>query len=513
MSHHRKTNAHGRTPKQARRTPEGELQTASARSAAVGHAPAAAPSLCPTPLDFTTAPQTGAVLLVPSPLNGERVRVRGGSAQTLSHFENATTLPPLTPALSPLRGEGEPFARISQIRTLLAPWSRSAGIAAVGNAPAAAPSPRPTPLDFTTAPQTGAALLVPSPLNGERVRVRGGSAHTLSHFESATTFPPLTPALSPLRGEGEASRVKAISSSSPVPHFPNAARGVASQPKSFRESSARLSIASSRSGASRCSILFSDTHHAPHQLAGAQGIHADLHPVPNCSEPPRNKSRGSGHQFRADGETYTPRNGGRGRCATVASQPKWISSAEVGRGLWAWSDLVGKVSGNCKSRLAAPPLTLTLSPLRGEGTRGARQGRVSLTHSSRPGIARLGKNAANAETGFEIPANAHRVPSPLNGEKVPEGRMRGGRVEDFDLRERLQGAAVGVITPHPNPLPVEGRGDQKRAGIRALPARSSRFVVSLKFGAWNLFGVSTIRSNTAIASPRFPQSHSETVFN
>src|SRR6266545_4710051 len=52
------------------------------------------------------------------------------------------------------------------------------------------------------ASQTGAALLVPSPLNGERVRVRGGSAHTLSHFESATTFPPLTPALSPLRGEG-----------------------------------------------------------------------------------------------------------------------------------------------------------------------------------------------------------------------------------------------------------------------------------------------------------------------
>ncbi len=46
--------------------------------------------------------------------------------------------------------------------------------------------------------------LVPSPLNGERVRVRGDAVERAGHVESLTTFPPLTPALSPLRGEGEA---------------------------------------------------------------------------------------------------------------------------------------------------------------------------------------------------------------------------------------------------------------------------------------------------------------------
>ena len=57
------------------------------------------------------------------------------------------------------------------------------------------------------------ARVIPSPLNGEKVaegRMRGGNAHgfglidSLSHHQS--TSPPLTPALSPLRGEGESHR-------------------------------------------------------------------------------------------------------------------------------------------------------------------------------------------------------------------------------------------------------------------------------------------------------------------
>src|SRR5436190_16514284 len=42
-----------------------------------------------------------------------------------------------------------------------------------------------------------------SPQRGERLRVRGGQAERLSRSLSASSFPPLTPALSPLTGEGE----------------------------------------------------------------------------------------------------------------------------------------------------------------------------------------------------------------------------------------------------------------------------------------------------------------------
>ncbi len=46
-------------------------------------------------------------------------------------------------------------------------------------------------------------LLVPSPLNGERVRVRGDAIQRSPSQSEPQDFPPLTPALSPLRGEGE----------------------------------------------------------------------------------------------------------------------------------------------------------------------------------------------------------------------------------------------------------------------------------------------------------------------
>jgi hypothetical protein len=54
--------------------------------------------------------------------------------------------------------------------------------------------------------------------------------------------------------------------------------------------------------------------------------------------------------------------------------------------LRAWGDLVGKVFRNCKSLLAAPPLTLTLSPLRGEGTRNAPMLRALLASWPRLGL-------------------------------------------------------------------------------------------------------------------------------
>jgi hypothetical protein len=219
---------------------------------------------------------------------------------------------------------------------------------------------------------TGDALLVHSPLTGERVRVRGGSARGLSHFESATTFPPIIPALSPSRGEGEkASRGTATLLASSVLHFPDVMPAVASQPRSSPEQNECPSTASSRSDARRCSTWLSGKHRVPRRLCCVQGIHAGLRRVQDCSVPQHSKSLGSGHRFHADDEICTQRSGGHGASARFSSQPTWIFSAGLGEGLWTWSDLVGGTSGDCKSLLTAPPLTLTLSPLRGEGTRDA----------------------------------------------------------------------------------------------------------------------------------------------
>src|SRR5262245_10678161 len=52
-----------------------------------------------------------------------------------------------------------------------------------------------------------------------------------------------------------------------------------------------------------------------------------------------------------------------------------------------------------------------------------------------------------------------RIPSPLNGEKVAKGRMRGGNALHPDSRAGFQSRLLGVIAPHPDPLPVEGRGN------------------------------------------------------
>ena len=282
------------------------------------------------------------------------------------------------------------------------------------------------------APVWSAALLVPSPLNGERGRVRGGSAQQSLLSEKA-------------------SFATAASFACPVRHFPDAALAFASQPKSFHESSARLSAASSRSGASRCSTLFSETHHAPHQLAGAQEIHADRHPVRDRSGPQHNRSRGSAHQFRAVAGTCKPRNNGREEYAKASSQPTWISSAEAALGVRACRDFVGGGGGVGKSVLACPPLTLTLSPLRGEGTRDTRQIRVSLAYSARLGFIR---SKRIAKTGLGVPSSAQHVPSPLNGEKAAEGRLRGGNVPDVDQLDRLWDLDHPAQHEHcNNPLP------------------------------------------------------------
>src|SRR5215203_2080617 len=61
----------------------------------------------------------------------------------------------------------------------------------------------------------------------------------------------------------------------------------------------------------------------------------------------------------------------------------------------------------------------------------------------------------------EKSGDGRRAPSPLNGEKVVEGRMRGGHTKGSGSHRRLA-KFMGVITPHPGPLPVEGRGRTQR---------------------------------------------------
>ena len=54
-------------------------------------------------------------------------------------------------------------------------------------------------------------------------------------------------------------------------------------------------------------------------------------------------------------------------------------------------------------------------------------------------------NAFDADTRMEEPADARRAPSPLNGEKVAEGRMRGGNAQDSDSRGDSNLVAEGAL--------------------------------------------------------------------
>jgi hypothetical protein len=65
---------------------------------------------------------------------------------------------------------------------------------------------------------------------------------------------------------------------------------------------------------------------------------------------------------------------------------------------------------------------------------------------------------------LSYPQCARRVPSPLNGEKVAEGRMRGGHARDSGSHLRFS-TLLSVITPHPHPLPVEGRGSSNPTSV------------------------------------------------
>ncbi len=187
-------------------------------------------------------------------------------------------------------------------------------------------------------------LAVPSPLNGERARVRGGQVLEV----------PIS------------SSVSAGELVFPAEHYPDAARVTASPPKSVRARTEHPAIANSKTAASGC-FAISNTLPAVCRALVAPEIRAGRRPVRGCSAPRHRKNPDRMRRLGADAENCRQRNDGRGESPTAFFPPKWISSA--GRGTGKPDSLRNDLTGRrfqFKRCFLFPPLTLALSPLRGE---------------------------------------------------------------------------------------------------------------------------------------------------
>jgi NodT family efflux transporter outer membrane factor (OMF) lipoprotein len=80
-----------------------------------------------------------------------------------------------------------------------------------------------------------------------------------------------------------------------------------------------------------------------------------------------------------------------------------------------------------------------------------------------------------ADIGMEESTDARRVPSPLNGEKVAEGRMRGGNAHDSGSREDSNPIA-SVTTPHPALSPLRGEGALTTRSFHVQPQKMTRIL-------------------------------------
>lgn len=189
------------------------------------------------------------------------------------------------------------------------------------------------------------ALAVPSPLNGERVRVRGGRVFD---FQIASSV---------LAGELV----------SAAKYFPDAAHATASRTKSSRAQSAHPSIANSKTAASGC-FAFSNMPRVACPSPVVPGIRAGRRPVPDCSVPRRRKNRDNVCRLDADAGICRRKSAGRAESPTTFFPPRWIFSARHGKG--KPDSLRNYLTGllfQFKRLFSFSPLTLTLSPLRGEG--------------------------------------------------------------------------------------------------------------------------------------------------
>ena len=208
----------------------------------------------------------------------------------------------------------------------------------------------------------------PSPLNGERAGVRGEQVLNDSRF----------------------SGVSATSPASQAEHSLDGLLAPASRVKLFYAQSGPLSVASSKTVLSKC-LVISSTHPAPClSLVGLESRVA-LHQAQGCSALWQNRNRDNAHQPCAVVGTCKRRSAGRGELPTAFSRPTWIFYAGCERGNGD-SSLVGLTKDllQFKRLLAISPLTLTLSPLRGEGNRSGRPGKLrTRTRCRRTLIAQL----------------------------------------------------------------------------------------------------------------------------
>lgn len=194
----------------------------------------------------------------------------------------------------------------------------------------------------------GCSLAAPSPLNGERVGVRGGQS--LGH--------PIFFDVSP------------NAHAFPAVRFPGAVPASANLSRWYRAQTGHLLTANSKTGASGCCVI-SDTHRGSHLLPGVRESHAARHPVPSCSALRRRKNPGCDHRPDAAAGICRPRTDGRARSPRAFFQPRWISCAKREPSRWSSSAIeLTKPLKQFKPWLKLSPLTLALSPLRGEGTAG-----------------------------------------------------------------------------------------------------------------------------------------------
>ena len=187
----------------------------------------------------------------------------------------------------------------------------------------------------------------PSPLNGERAGVRGG------HWTECSTASIASPA-SPF---------------SPAEYSPDAPPAPANLPRSCRARIEHPSIASSRIAAFQCCAI-SNTLHAFCLRLVAQENRVARHPVPGCNAPQHKRNQGSAHRPYAVAGTCRRRSDGPGESPTASSRPKWTSCASDEQRSWdsRRTDLA-KLPVQFKRCGLLSPLTLSLSPLRGEGIR------------------------------------------------------------------------------------------------------------------------------------------------
>jgi hypothetical protein len=157
---------------------------------------------------------------IPSPLRGERARVRGGRIPQLSttaaHEPIGEIIPSRRPLLSTRRGAGvrseTGYAReiknvLAEFKSEISRRNDSHRLAPIGRArhSVRAVVPRITSSDLSESPSL-ANPRIPSPLRGERARVRGGRIPQLSttaaHEPIGEIIPSRRPLLSMRRGAG-----------------------------------------------------------------------------------------------------------------------------------------------------------------------------------------------------------------------------------------------------------------------------------------------------------------------